>query len=233
MYWPDLSGKVLAETDFAGTINEEYVYFNGARIARIDRPGGNVHYYFSNHLGSHTVVTSATGSCEQDIDYFPYGGIVADHCPNVAQHYKFTGTERDSESGYYTLCARYSTSMMGRFMTSDPSNVSVDFWLPQTWNRYSYALNNPLAIVDRNGLWPWRFHNRIIEAAFPGLSKSDLNILETASANVDKDQSDSGSDAHAMSNGNWVSGPTNAPEMTSQTTFDATRTQPRRFRAPG
>ena len=80
MYWPGPFGA-LTETNLAGTINEEYVYFNGLRIARIDRPGGTVHYYFSNHLGSHTMVTNATGTCEQDIDYYPYGGVIADSCP--------------------------------------------------------------------------------------------------------------------------------------------------------
>ena len=37
MYWPGPSGN-LTETSLAGTINEEYVYFNGERIARVDRP---------------------------------------------------------------------------------------------------------------------------------------------------------------------------------------------------
>ena len=46
MYWPGPNG-VLAETDLAGTINEEYVYFNGQRIARVDRPSVIAHYYFS------------------------------------------------------------------------------------------------------------------------------------------------------------------------------------------
>ena len=42
---------------------------------------------------------NATGSaCEQDIDYYPYGGVQNDYCPNVAQNYKFTGKERDAES---------------------------------------------------------------------------------------------------------------------------------------
>jgi hypothetical protein len=52
MYWPGADGEYFAETDLAGTINEEYVYLNGARIARVDRPSGAVHYYFSDLLGS-------------------------------------------------------------------------------------------------------------------------------------------------------------------------------------
>jgi RHS repeat-associated protein len=152
VYWRGPSGT-LAETNISGIINEEYIYFNGTRIARVDRPSGTVHYYFSNHLGSHTMVVSATGSCEQDIDYYPYGGIVTDHCPNVAQHYKFTGKERDTESGLDNFRARYNASSMGRFMSPDPEEVSgfdnTDD--PQAWNGYAYTRNNPLEYTDPDG----------------------------------------------------------------------------------
>jgi RHS repeat-associated protein len=97
----------------------------------------------------------------------------------------FTGKERDAESGLDFFGARYIASAQGRFASADPSNLSVDFWLPQTWNRYSYALNNPLSMVDRNGLWPWWVHNEIISQAFPGLSPADLKALTDASWNMD------------------------------------------------
>ena len=70
-------------------------------------------------------------------------------------------------------------------MSSDPSNLSVDFWMPQTWNRYSYTLNNPLSMVDRNGQWPTSVHNQIINEAFPGMSAQDLQTLKDASYNMD------------------------------------------------
>jgi len=47
-----------------------------------------------------------------------------------------TGKERDAESGNDYFEARYYSSAMGRFMSPDPANLSVDFWLPQTWSRY-------------------------------------------------------------------------------------------------
>ena len=78
-------------------------------------------------------------------------------CP---QNYKFTGKERD-ETGLDNFGARYDSSQYGRFMSPDPSNLSVDFWIPQTWNRYSYVLNNPLNTIDQNGLWPTIWHNVI------------------------------------------------------------------------
>jgi len=152
MYWPGPSGT-LAETDLFGNINEEYIYFNGARIARVDRPSGTVHYYYSNHLGSHTVVTSATGVCEQDIDYFPYGRVVKDYCPTIAQHYKFTGKERDSESGLDNFGARYFGSSIGRFISPDRILIEKGRVLdPQQLNLYSYVRNNPLKFRDPTGM---------------------------------------------------------------------------------
>ena len=89
------------------------------------------------------------------------------------------------ESGLDFSQARYFGSALGRFTSPDPSNLSVDFWLPQTWNRYAYALNNPLSVVDRNGLWPTYIHNEIINEAFPGLSGSQLKTLQKASFDTD------------------------------------------------
>src|SRR5205823_8122069 len=118
MYWPDLSGNVLTETDLSGNINEEYIYFNGQRIARIDRPSGTVHYYFSDHLGSSSVITDASGNVQRRYYYYPYGGLQSS-VGNDPNHYLFTGKERDMESGLDEFGARYYTSAMGRFMTPD------------------------------------------------------------------------------------------------------------------
>ncbi|MGH9683129.1 MAG: RHS repeat domain-containing protein [Candidatus Acidiferrales bacterium] len=73
--------------------------------------------------------------------------------------HKFTGKERDSESNLDNFGARYNSSQQGRFMSPDPSNLSVDFWIPPTWNRYSYALNNPLEVeFELKGGWPRHSH---------------------------------------------------------------------------
>lgn len=89
----------------------------------------------------------------------------------------FPGKERDAESGLDFFEARFMSSAQGRFTSPDPSNLSVDFWMPQTWNRYAYVGNNPLLYVDRNGLWWTVTHKQIIDDAFPGLSKQELKQL--------------------------------------------------------
>jgi RHS repeat-associated protein len=67
--------------------------------------------------------------------------------------YKFTGKERDAESGNDYFGARYYASSMGRFMWPDPSGLHAQHPEdPQSWNLYAYARNNPLIYLDANGL---------------------------------------------------------------------------------
>jgi RHS repeat-associated protein len=163
LYWRGTGSDTLAETDLAGNDEEEYIFFNGQRIARRDTTSTGttiaIHYYFSDHLGSHGVVENATGTtCEQDIDYYPYGGVENDYCSGsgVAQNYKFNGKERDGESGLDNFGARYDSSALGRFMTPDwaakPVTVPyAKFGDPQSLNLYSYVENGPVNRIDPDG----------------------------------------------------------------------------------
>src|SRR5438270_10270985 len=102
--------------------------------------------------GSDGVVENATGTtCEQDIDYYPYGGVEHDYCSGtgVAQNYKFNGKERDSESGLDNFGARQDASALGRFMIPDwatkPATVPyAKFGDPQSLNLYSFVENGPV-----------------------------------------------------------------------------------------
>src|SRR6266699_3177854 len=72
--------------------------------------------------------------------------------------HKFTGKERDSESGLDNFGARYNSSQYGRFMTPDwsarPTPVPfADLANPQSLNLYSYVANNPLNLTDPTGLY--------------------------------------------------------------------------------
>jgi len=165
LYWRGTGSDTLAETDLGGIQQEEYIFFSGQRIARrdISSTGGTagLHYYFSDHLGTHGVVetltTSGGVSCDQDIDFYPYGGEENDYCTTpVPQHHKFTGKERDTESGLDNFGARYHASSLGRFMTPDWAEKPIDvpyanFGNPQSLNLYSYVQNNPTTVGDADG----------------------------------------------------------------------------------
>lgn len=157
-YWTGPSGEYLTEANGSGTINEEYIYFNGARIARVDRPSGTVHYYFSDQLGSASVVTNASGGSATYDYYYPYGGLKGSSGSDP-NHYLFTGKERDNDSGEFGLDnfgARYYGSMMGRFMTADwaARPIAVPYAVfgdPQSLNLYGYVRNDPVTRADADG----------------------------------------------------------------------------------
>jgi hypothetical protein len=51
--------------------------------------------------------------------------------------------------------ARYYSGAQGRFASPDPMLNSGRPDIPQSWNRYAYAFNNPITFFDPNGLWSW------------------------------------------------------------------------------
>ncbi len=97
LYWRGGGSDVLVESDLGGTLVNEYVFFNGRRVAKRDA-ASQISYYFADHLGSTSVVTGSTGVIKDESDYYPYGGEIA-YSNTLPQNYKFTGKERDSESG--------------------------------------------------------------------------------------------------------------------------------------
>jgi RHS repeat-associated protein len=118
---------------------------------------------------------------------------------------KFTGKERDSESGLDYFGARYYASSLGRFSSPDPARITEDMTDPQTLNRYSYAFNRPTVLVDPDGEWPGWFHHQIIENTFGNLGAHAVEVLEAASDWVDSatagNQAPERAFMHAMSNG--------------------------------
>jgi RHS repeat-associated protein len=148
LYW----GHGLAESNASGTLTSEYIFVGGRRLARRDVSTGNVYYYLSDHLGSSNVVTNNLGVIQNESDFYPFGGEnqITDNLSN--QKFKFTGKERDNESGLDYFGARYYGSSMGRFMSPDPVKITPGRMAnPQQLNLYSYVANNPLRFIDPDG----------------------------------------------------------------------------------
>jgi RHS repeat-associated protein len=133
----------------SGNSLNEYIFFDGKRIARLDS-AGNVDYYVADHLGTSRIVTGAAGNILDQSDFYPFGGerIITASSGNT---YKFTGKERDGESGLDNFVERYDSSNIARFMSPDPlGGKLID---PQTFNKYSYVRNNPTTFIDPTGLY--------------------------------------------------------------------------------
>jgi RHS repeat-associated protein len=148
LYWNRPHGRPLAETDASGNTLNEYIFFGGRRIARRDS-SGNVYYYFSDHLGTTKTLATSAGVVCYDADFLPFGYEMA-YTTTCAQNYKFTGLERDSETGLDQTLHRKYDPTLGRWLSADPKRGKVGN--PQSLNRYPYVRDNPVAFVDRLGL---------------------------------------------------------------------------------
>lgn len=119
-------------------------------------------YVTTDTLGSTRVITGQNQSPKERHDYLPFGEhIGAQGERTVEQKFdvnvvrqKFTGYERDGESGLDFAQNRYYASPHGRYTSVDPASESMRFADPQTLNRYTYCLNNPQLYVDPDGLSP-------------------------------------------------------------------------------
>jgi RHS repeat-associated protein len=149
IYWYGMNSDALDETDGSGNLANEYVFFGGKRIARRDS-SGHVFYYFADHLGtSRSIVQGGQTTACYEADFYPFGGERPPIVNTCAQNYKFTGKERDSESGLDDFGARYYGSNIGQFMSPDPGDFHLEN--PQSLNHYAYALNSPLFYIDLDG----------------------------------------------------------------------------------
>jgi RHS repeat-associated protein len=123
-------------------------------------------YLSNDHLGSVRLVTDSSGQVISRHDYLPFGeeigGGYAGRTPGLGfgtaegVTQRFTGKERDSESGLDYFGARYYGSALGRFTSPDwsdkPEPVAyANLNDPQTLNLYGYVRNNPLAHSDPDG----------------------------------------------------------------------------------
>jgi RHS repeat-associated protein len=121
---------------------------SGLTTARFDdafltgASGLGVHYYHADHLGSARLMTDASGNQSWSANYLPFG--LEWNPQPTTNHYKFTGYERDTESGLDNASARHFSSAIGRFLQPDPLSGYPE--------NYSYVYNNPLNLTDPSGM---------------------------------------------------------------------------------
>ena len=156
-YFYDVTGKVLWEFDPDGTGDHQKMvraYFNGRLFTSTGDAAAGSHTAYTDHLGTPRLKLHVTTAASQARDdYYPFGQQV-NTVVDAAHDRRFTGKERDAESGLDYFGARYYHSVAGRFLSVDPVLDSADPINPQSWNRYAYTFNNPLKYVDPDGLCP-------------------------------------------------------------------------------
>jgi RHS repeat-associated protein len=131
-----------------GNVTSHY-YLGGKEVAYKTNAG--LRYVHQDSLSSTSVTTSSTGAVVASIKYFPFGGTRS-QSGTLDTDKKFTGQRLD-QTGLYYYNARYYDATIGRFIS--PDSIVQSLANPQTLNRYSYCLNNPLKYVDPSGHSFW------------------------------------------------------------------------------
>jgi RHS repeat-associated protein len=153
--------EVFRRRNGAGTTTLEretlHVMDDKQRIALVEtRTQGNdssptqlVRYQFSNHLGSASLELNEQAQNISYEEYYPYGGTsyqaVRHDIEVPLKRHRYTGKERDEETGLYYHGARYYAPWLGRWTAADPAGI-VD-----GENLFAYARGNPVRLIDVSG----------------------------------------------------------------------------------
>ncbi|MBS1813671.1 MAG: RHS repeat-associated core domain-containing protein [Acidobacteria bacterium] len=115
-------------------------------------------HHASEQLGTAQMELSSFGYPVWKGEFAPFGQELSDPS-TTTNRYKFTGKERDAESGLDYFGARYYSSTVGRWMSPDWAQKAepvpyAKMDNPQSLNLYGYVGNNPINQVDADGHWP-------------------------------------------------------------------------------
>jgi RHS repeat-associated protein len=111
-----------------------------------------IRYQFVNHLGTSQLELDDQAHIISYEEYFPFGATsyqaVRSHV-EAPKRYRYTGKERDEESGLYYHGARYYACWLGRWISCDPKDIADGD------NLYQYCKNNPINHNDPTGTLGW------------------------------------------------------------------------------
>jgi RHS repeat-associated protein len=106
-------------------------------------------FQFGNHLGSSSLELDASGLVISYEEYHPYGTTAYQAANGNAEvsgkRYRYTGKERDEETGFYYHGARYYAPWLGRWTAADPIGIGDGL------NVYAYVSDNPVKLHDPRG----------------------------------------------------------------------------------
>ncbi|KIG11631.1 insecticidal toxin complex protein [Enhygromyxa salina] len=143
----------------------------------VGSPTGIWRYQLSNHLGSAATEVDGSGAIISYEEYHPYG-TSAYRAVNAsidvsAKRYRYTGMERDEETGLEYHSARYYAPWLGSWMAADPSGLGDGV------NRYSYTGAKPISTSDKNGHQAGPGDN---DVSGPDGSEMNLSYMEDTNA---------------------------------------------------
>jgi RHS repeat-associated protein len=114
-----------------------------------DGPAQLLRYQYANHLGSASLELDPAAAIISYEEFHPFGATAWQSGRSTAEvnlkRYRYTGKERDEESGFYYHGARYYAPWLARWTAADPIGIGDGL------NLYAYVSNNPIMLSDPGG----------------------------------------------------------------------------------
>ncbi len=119
----------------------------GAPFSGDESQNPALQYILGDHLGNSSMTANVAGALVHREEFTPYGETSFGGYGE--QRYRFTGKERDEESGLSYHRARYYAGWLGRWVSADPAGIDGGK------NLFSYSDNNPSNLTDYSGKSPF------------------------------------------------------------------------------
>ncbi len=147
----DPAGQLLGHFNGANGIWwEQYVQFDGRLLWYYTQATNVSRYFHVNALGSLGLATDQTGAPVEEMLDYPFGGEWV-NTAGFGWDEKFARfPQHDTDLGLYETAFRQYSPGLGRWLT--PDKLAGDVTNPQSLDRYTYALNNPVSFTDPSGL---------------------------------------------------------------------------------
>lgn len=130
------------------TLSAEYIYAGGRPVAKV--VSGTTSYYHQDRLSTR-LITNSSGAVTGTASNYAYG-VESGSSGSESSKRRFASYERDSDTDTDYAVNRQYNQNLGRFTRPDP--IQGRTLVPQSLNRYSYSLSDPVNLADPLGLSP-------------------------------------------------------------------------------
>ncbi|MCC7106255.1 MAG: RHS repeat-associated core domain-containing protein [Chloroflexi bacterium] len=144
--WPS-NTQVLQATTSGNTLS----FLPGLTQYDPSKVGNAQWSFFHGDAQNNRLLTDGGASISKTWEYDPFG-VLRSQTGSGASEFQYASEQKDGETGLINLRARYYDPSLGRFISRDSQGGHIGF--TQTFNRYIYALNNPLVLIDPSGYNP-------------------------------------------------------------------------------
>ena len=132
--------------------------------------GTNTTWLHADGMGNVVLATDGAGNQVAEYEYTPFGEEIA-RSGSFDSRFRFSSKERDPETGFYDFGYRVYAPFLGRWLSRDPLGEFAD----PLHNLYRFVGNNPLNMVDPDGLWAGWASGEPIRGRIRGRSYKIIN----------------------------------------------------------